>query len=119
LFLVNATQVIPSRSILRRDFQRLLVQGDGLLPGLRGLLLLQVAVVFGLLGAFLLYAAFRPGYQLAGLIAGFVSVLSFLYLAWSTGGYNAQLGRVFTADIVALVCLIVAAAAYAYLPHER
>jgi hypothetical protein len=77
------------------------------------------AVLFGLLGAFLLYAAFRPGYQLAGLIAGFVSVLSFLYLAWSTGGYNAQLGRVFTADIVALVCLIVAAAAYAYLPHER
>jgi hypothetical protein len=77
------------------------------------------AVLFGLLGAFLLYAAFRPRYQLAGLIAGFVSVLSFLYLAWSTGGYNAQLGRVFTADIVALVCLIVAAAAYAYLRRER
>jgi hypothetical protein len=73
------------------------------------------AVLFGLLGAFILYAAFRPGYQLAALVAGFVSVLSFLYLAWSTGGYNAQVGRVFAADIVALACLVVGAAAYAYL----
>jgi len=73
-------------------------------------------VLFGLLGVFLLYAAFRPAYQVAAFVAGFVSVLSFLYLAWSTGGYNAQLSRVFTADIVALVCLIVGAVAYVCLP---
>ena len=73
------------------------------------------AVLFGLLGVFLLYAAFRPTFQPAAFVAGFVSVLSFLYLAWSVGGYNAQIGRVFTADIVALVCLVVGAAAYAYL----
>ena len=34
-------------------------------------------------------------------------------LAWSVAGYNAQLGRVVTADIVALACLVVGAAAYA------
>jgi hypothetical protein len=73
------------------------------------------AVLFGLLGVFLLYAAFRPTFQPAAFVAGFVSVLSFLYLAWSVGGYNAQIGRVFTTDIVALVCLVVGAAAYAYL----
>ncbi|MCA3052418.1 MAG: phosphopantetheine adenylyltransferase [Rhodocyclaceae bacterium] len=73
------------------------------------------AVLFGLLGVFLLYAAFRPTFQPAAFVAGFVSVLSFLYLAWSVGGYNAQIGRVFTADIVALVCLVVGAVAYAYL----
>jgi hypothetical protein len=33
------------------------------------------------------------------------------------GGYNAAIGRVVTADIVALVCLIVGAAAYAYVQH--
>lgn len=76
------------------------------------------AVLFGLLGVFLLYAAFRPGYQLAAFVAGFVSVLSFLCLAWSVGGYNAQLGRVFNADLVALVCLVVGAAAYASSPRE-
>ena len=76
------------------------------------------AVLFGLLGAFLLYAAFRPALQPIAFVAGFISVLSFLYLAWSVGGYNAQIGRVFTADIVALACLVVGAAAYAYLPGE-
>jgi len=76
------------------------------------------AVLFGLLGVFLLYAAFRPAYQVAAFVAGFVSVLSFLCLAWSTGGYNAQLGRVVIADDVALVCLVIGAAAYAYLPRD-
>jgi hypothetical protein len=72
------------------------------------------AVLFGLLGMFLLVAAFRPAFHAAAFIAGFVSVLSFLYLAWSVGSYNTQLGRVFMADIVALVCLIIGAVSYAF-----
>ncbi len=75
------------------------------------------AVLFGLLGAFLLYAAFRPDLQPIAFIAGCVSVLSFLYLAWSVGGYNAQLGRVLAADLVALVCLVIGMAAYARLRY--
>ena len=71
------------------------------------------AVLFGMLGVFLLYAAFRPAFQLVALVAGFVSVLSFLCLAWSVGGYNAQVGRVVIADVVALAFLVVGAAAYA------
>jgi hypothetical protein len=70
------------------------------------------AVLFGLLGAFLVVAAFRPGWQAAALVAAFVSVVSFLLLAWSTGGYNALIGRVVTADIVALVALAIGAAAF-------
>ena len=34
-----------------------------------------------------------------------------LAIAWSVGGYNAALGRVVTADLVALACLIVASVA--------
>lgn len=73
------------------------------------------AVLFGLLGAFLLVAAFRPELQIAGFIAGFVSVGSFMYLAWSVGFYNTHIARVFAADIGALVCLFIGAAGYAYL----
>jgi hypothetical protein len=69
------------------------------------------AVLFGLIGAFLLYAAFAPQVQVLALVAGLVSVVSFLALAWATGGYNAQIGRVVAADVVALVCLLVASAA--------
>lgn len=72
------------------------------------------AVLFGLLGAFLLYAAFRPAFQPAALLAGFVSVLSFLYLAWSAGGYNALIGRVVIADIIALACLVIGVTAYGF-----
>ena len=67
------------------------------------------AVLFGLLGAFLVYAAFRPAMQPVALIAGFVSVVSFLWLAWSTSGYNAEISRVVAADLVTLACLVVAA----------
>ena len=69
------------------------------------------AVLFGLLGLFLLVAAFRPEWQGIAFVGGFASVLSFLYLAWSVGGYNSQVGRVVAADILALVCLVVGAAA--------
>ena len=70
------------------------------------------AVLFGLLGAFLVFAAFRPSLQPLAFIAAFVSVLSFLLLAWSSGGYNPQVGRVVTADLVALVALVIGAAVY-------
>jgi hypothetical protein len=68
------------------------------------------AVLFGLLAAFLAYAAFhRPLHGLA-LVAAGVSVVSFLVLAVMVGGYNAALSTVVKADIVALVLLVVAAA---------
>ena len=68
------------------------------------------AVLFGLLGAFLLWAAFRPALVALALIAGFVSVLSFLGLALTAPGHNALIARVVVADWVALACLVVAAA---------
>lgn len=69
------------------------------------------AVLFGLLGAFLLVAAFRSSLQTTAFVAGFVSVGAFLWLAWSTGTYNEQLARVFAADIGALTCLVIGATA--------
>lgn len=77
------------------------------------------AVLFGLIGLFLLFAAFRPQFQAIAFIAGFVSVVSFLWLAWSVGGYNAQIARVFTADIVALFCLIIGFVAYLYVQQQK
>ena len=67
------------------------------------------AVLFGLLGSFLIYAAFKPELQLMAIIAGFISVLSFIFLAWSVGGYNDAIGRVVIADLVATALLFIAA----------
>ena len=70
------------------------------------------AILFGILGAYLIYAAFRPALQPLALVAGFVSVVSFLWLAYSVGQFNEQLSRVVAADVLALVCLGVAALGY-------
>jgi hypothetical protein len=69
------------------------------------------AVLFGLLGAFLIVAAFRREWQAAAFVAGTISMASFLLLARATGGYNSQLGRVVAVDLVALGCLVVGAVA--------
>ena len=70
------------------------------------------AVLFGLLGTYLLAAAFIPVLQPTALGAGLVSVLSFLALAWTTEGYNASIARVVAIDVVALVALLIGTAAY-------
>jgi hypothetical protein len=77
------------------------------------------AVLFGLLGAFLVYAAFRPAWQPVALLAGLVSVVSFLWIAKTTGGFNTAIARVYTADLVALVCLIAGTAAYVWARTRR
>jgi hypothetical protein len=52
------------------------------------------------------------------LLPCFVSVVSFLWLAWSVGGYNPQVASVFMADIVALAGLIIGVVAHVYVQHR-
>ncbi|MDE2421001.1 MAG: phosphopantetheine adenylyltransferase [Gammaproteobacteria bacterium] len=66
------------------------------------------AVLFGLLGVFLIYAAFKVELQPIAFVAGFVSVISFIFIAKSVGGYNTLLRKVVLADWVALGCLVIA-----------
>lgn len=72
------------------------------------ILLRHRAVLFGLLGAFLAYAALEPALQAAGIVAGFISVASFMVLAKLVGRHNAEIGRVVAVDLVALALLLVA-----------
>lgn len=65
------------------------------------------AVLLALAGVLLLAAAFRSELRTAAYCAG-LSVVSFLALAWSAGGYNMLIARVVTADMVAAVCLLAA-----------
>lgn len=77
------------------------------------LLMRHRAVLFGLMGALLLFAAFKPALHALALAGAAVSVLSFLWLAWQVGGINAQVQRVVIADIVALVCVVAAGVVHA------
>ncbi|MEM7054946.1 MAG: phosphopantetheine adenylyltransferase [Pseudomonadota bacterium] len=67
------------------------------------------AVLLGILGIFLMVAAFRSSLQIPAIIAGLISTVSFLVIAIWSGGYNESLQRVLIADVIAIACLLGAA----------
>lgn len=113
LIIVGIVHLLPLMGVTGDEQLRKLYGLSFTEPNL-AILMRQRAVLLGLLGVFFIYTAFRPTMQPAALIAGSISVVSFLWLAWSTGGYNAQIARVVAVDLAALVCLLVAAAAWLY-----
>jgi hypothetical protein len=111
LILAGIIHLLPLAGVLGHERLAVLYGIDTSDPNL-SILLRHRAVLFGLLGAFLVVAGFRPGWQAAAFVAALVSVVSFLLLAWSTGGYNALIGRVVTVDLVALAAVLVGAVAW-------
>lgn len=114
LIVAGLIHVLPAMGVLGPDRLSTLYGVSVSEPNLI-ILMRHRAVLFGLLGAFLLIAAFKPAWQSAALFVGLASVVSFIWLAWSVGGYNAQLARVFAIDLAALLCLLVGAVCYAVL----
>ena len=106
---VGAIHLVPVAGVLGAEALATLY---GLPAGDTNLMILMRhrAVLFGLLGGLLLYAAFRPAYQALALIGGFVSVAAFLWISWQTGPHNAAIARIVRADLLALALLVVGAA---------
>lgn len=67
------------------------------------------AVLFGIIGGLILYSIFERNFQSLAIVVGLVSTISFILIAWFSGEYNSSLSRVVIADLVVIVCLIVAA----------
>ncbi len=70
------------------------------------------AILFGILGGFLAYAAFTPAIQPIAFLAAFISVASFFFLSFSVGEINDAIRKVVIADIVASVSLLGAIVLY-------
>jgi len=70
------------------------------------------AVLFLLLGLFIVAAIFIPAIQLTAIIAGLVSAIVFIVLAKSVGDYNSAIAKVVVADWVAIAALVVALVLY-------
>jgi len=66
------------------------------------------ALLFGILGTFMIYAAFRRHLQPAAVCMGLVSMLGFIGLLLLADDYGARLYRIAIIDAVASVPLIVA-----------
>ena len=111
LNIVGVIHVLPLVGVLGasrlRDLYGVRVDGPDL-----SILLRHRAVLFGLLGAALLASAARPELHGAGLVAGTVSVLSFLVLARLEHGVNERIKRVVAVDVFALGLLVLGAAVH-------
>tara|TARA_R110002110_G_scaffold75009_3_gene198373 strand:+ start:4484 stop:4858 length:375 start_codon:yes stop_codon:yes gene_type:complete len=68
------------------------------------------ALMFGLVGGFIMLSAFVLEWRGPAFAAGFISMLGFVALAWAEGGYNGFVGKVVMADIVGSLLLLVALA---------
>lgn len=112
LIITGVIHLLPLSGVLGAEKLSSLYGGSFADPNL-AILMRHRAVLFGLLGVYLVCAAFWPALQPVALGAGLVSVISFLWLAWAAGGYNAQIARIVVADLVALGRLIAAVVAYA------
>lgn len=70
------------------------------------------AILFGILGGFFAFAAFRPAFQPVAFLAALISLASFFFLTLSVTGFNDAIRKIVIADIVASVCLAAAIAIY-------
>lgn len=66
------------------------------------------ALLFGLLGGFMIWSAFHQTLLPAAFVMGFTSMIGFIVIAWQTGGYNAALSKVVLVDWVAIAALGIA-----------
>jgi hypothetical protein len=116
LLSVGAVHLLPLTGVLGGERLATLYGVAADEPNL-ALLLRHRAVLFGLLGGFMVAAVWQPAWRGAALTAGAVSVLSFLALSVLVGDVNAALRRVVIVDMVAAVAL--AAAAIAHVAQQR
>lgn len=66
------------------------------------ILLRHRALLFGILGGIILFAAFCKSYQPLAFVIGFISMIGYAVLCVRDGNYNAKLGRVLNADWLAI-----------------
>jgi hypothetical protein len=121
LFIAGLIHLIPLQGVVSATLLSQLYGVSVAEPNVE-ILLRHRAVMFGLLGLLLVAAAlvtlssavapeFAIAFKVIAYAAGLISAASFLLVACLVGGYNALIGRVVAADVVALVCLLVGVAA--------
>lgn len=74
------------------------------------ILLKHRAILFGFLGGFIIYSAFKPELQIWGIILGLASMLPFIVIALFIGNYGVGIQKIVVADVIASIGLIIALA---------
>ncbi len=110
---VGVIHLVPVSGLLGNDALARLYGVTITTPDLE-ILMRHRAVLFGIVGGLLVAAAFMHRLQPVAILAGLMSIASFLWIAWTVGDYGSAIAGVVRVDIVALVALIAAAALRMY-----
>jgi hypothetical protein len=102
--LVGIINILPAVGMLSSARLEMLYQIKVSNPELE-ILLRHRAVLFGLVGGLLIYAAISPTTQALAFIAGMISMLSFVLICWRVEHASAALTRIMWIDIFAVVLL--------------
>jgi len=107
LFLVGVINFLPIVGTLSLDK---INQTYGLSVGDNSLaiLLRHRALLFGLIGGFIIYSVFNPQFQIAAMILAAISMLGYLYFFYSIGNSNPALLKIAQIDIVGIILLTIA-----------
>ncbi len=66
------------------------------------------ALLFGIIGGFVLYSVFVPSYQTAAMVLVGISMIGFVVLVLQVGEYNQSIFKILIADLVGIVFLLLA-----------
>lgn len=107
LFLVGVINLLPVIGVLSLDK---INQAYGLSVSDNNLaiLLRHRALLFGLIGGFIIYSVFNPEYQIAAMILAAISMLGYLIFFASVGDSNSALLKVAQIDIIGVILLLAA-----------
>jgi hypothetical protein len=103
--LVGLTNLFPVSGVLGAERLEGLY-GVALADGDLLLMMRHRAVLLGLVGAFILFAAIRVQWRSAATVAGLVSMLSYILIAIPPQAHGPELQRVFWIDVIACVLLL-------------
>ncbi len=66
------------------------------------------ALLFGIVGGFVLFSVFKPAYQSVAMVMAAISMVGFLYFVWAAGEYNDSIFRISMIDLAGIACLLLA-----------
>ena len=108
LFIVGIINFLPVMGVLSADklsrAYQIELAGSDLI-----ILLRHRALLFGVVGGFIIYSVFVPVYQAASMVMAAITMVGYLYIVWSVGGYNKAIFKVAMVVVVGIICLVLAA----------
>ena len=102
--LINFLPVIGVLSAARLES----AYGIDLLSNDMIILMRHRALLFGLVGGFVIYSAFKPMYRSVAMLLAGISMVGFIVIAYLTGEYNQNIHKIVMADYVGILLLVTA-----------